>query len=52
MPFSRLRLDDDAVDSPLFDAVGRFVRLGVDDNDDNFVLRGILSIDDCDEAVG
>lgn len=52
MPFSRLRLVEDAVDSPLFDAVGRFVRLAVDDKDETFVLRGILSIDDCDEAVG
>jgi hypothetical protein len=59
VPFSRLRLDDDfvddtvvdAVDSPLFVVVGRFVRLAVDDKDETFTLRGRLSIDDCEEAV-
>jgi hypothetical protein len=59
VPFSRFLLevdfvDDkvaDAVDSPLFEVVF-FVRLAVDDDkDETFVVRGMLSIDDCDDAV-
>lgn len=47
-------LDDetvvDVVDSPLF--VVRFGRPAADvDKDETFVLRGMLSIDDCEDAV-
>lgn len=55
MPFSRFRLVDDetvvdAFDSLLF-VVVRLVRFTVDDRDESFVLRGRLSIDDCDDAA-
>lgn len=64
LPFSvRFLLDDDlvetvvdVVDSALLatlEAVGvvRFVRLALEDKDETFVVRGRLSIDDCDDAV-
>lgn len=58
MPFSRFLLDDDlfdetvvdVVDSPLF--VVFLVRVIDDvDKDETFVLRGMLSIDDCEDAM-
>lgn len=49
-PFSlRFRPVDD-VDSLLLVVVRR-VRLAPDDSDENLAVRGMLSIDDCDEAA-
>jgi hypothetical protein len=55
-PFSlRFRLAEDFVDAvdSLLLVVVRRVRLAPDDSDENFVVavRGMLSIDDCDEAA-
>jgi hypothetical protein len=43
---------DETVDSPLLVAVGRLVRLADDDKDESLALRGRLSMDDCEDAVG
>lgn len=56
VPFSRLRLEDDLVDetedSPLLVVrTPLLVRLADDDRDESLALRGMLSMEDCEDAV-
>lgn len=56
MPFSRLRLEDDLVDetedSPLLVVrTPLLVRLADEDRDESLALRGMLSMEDCEDAV-